>query len=215
LNADETNEAQKLLAEAKRALPAENHQHDVKRENGFNPIVEASTDDRTRSKDEEDKEDEAEADAFLQQILDEVELEKQLSGNDDEHSSKAEEPPNNGTTSNAATDAPTFPSIPIHDIPLLPPSVSSSPPQTLFPSAPTSTPTSTAKKPQKKPQTFSDVEIDSWCIICCDDAKVRCQGCTGDLYCWGCWKEGHTGADVGLEEKGHRWVGLERGGKGS
>ncbi len=59
-----------------------------------------------------------------------------------------------------------------------------------------------AKTSQKK---FTNEEIDSWCIICSDDATVQCLGCDGDLYCANCWKEGHMGPDVGREERGHRW----------
>ncbi|RFU23809.1 hypothetical protein B7463_g12529, partial [Scytalidium lignicola] len=69
-----------------------------------------------------------------------------------------------------------------------------------LPSVPTDKP---VKGVMKK---FTDEEIDSWCIICQDDATVKCQGCDGDLYCANCWKEGHMGPDVGLEEKMHKWV---------
>jgi ANCHR-like B-box zinc-binding protein len=47
-------------------------------------------------------------------------------------------------------------------------------------------------------------ETENWCIICYDDATVKCYGCDGDLYCTKCWKEGHTGPDAGLEERRHR-----------
>jgi hypothetical protein len=72
-----------------------------------------------------------------------------------------------------------------------------------LPSAPTFKP---ADKPTKEVvKKFTDEEIDSWCIICQDDATVQCDGCDGDLYCANCWKEGHMGPDVGREERGHRW----------
>lgn len=71
-----------------------------------------------------------------------------------------------------------------------------------LPSAPTFEPRKGVMK--KKPST--DEDVGSWCIICQDDATVKCVGCEGDLYCAGCWKEGHTGPDVGWEEKRHRWV---------
>jgi len=53
-------------------------------------------------------------------------------------------------------------------------------------------------KPIDKPlkgvmKKYTDEEIDGWCIICQDDATVKCLGCDGDLYCAQCWKEGHMG----------------------
>lgn len=34
-----------------------------------------------------------------------------------------------------------------------------------------------------------------WCVICNEDALVRCLGCGGDLYCPACCKEFHVGED--------------------
>jgi hypothetical protein len=79
----------------------------------------------------------------------------------------------------------------------LPTSTSASSSSPSFPSVPTSTRT------EPQPQ-YSDDEIDSWCIICSDDATLRCKGCDGDLYCTNCWLEGHRGEDAGLEERRHR-----------
>ena len=39
-----------------------------------------------------------------------------------------------------------------------------------------------------------------WCVICNDDAKVRCRDCDGDLYCHNCFREFHTDSD----ERNHR-----------
>ncbi|PBP21011.1 zinc finger, FYVE domain containing protein [Diplocarpon rosae] len=73
-----------------------------------------------------------------------------------------------------------------------------------LPSAPTFKPIDKPVKGGMKK--FTDEEVDSWCIICQDDATVNCIGCDGDLYCANCWKEGHMGPDVGWEEKRHKWV---------
>ncbi|KFM60159.1 Zinc finger FYVE domain-containing protein 19, partial [Stegodyphus mimosarum] len=35
-----------------------------------------------------------------------------------------------------------------------------------------------------------------WCIICTEDAKMRCFGCDGDLYCIRCFKECHDSLDI-------------------
>ena len=73
-----------------------------------------------------------------------------------------------------------------------------------LPSAPTFKP---ANKPVKGVmKKFTDEEVESWCIICNDDATVKCMGCGGDLYCANCWKEGHMGPDVGWEERKHKWT---------
>jgi hypothetical protein len=53
---------------------------------------------------------------------------------------------------------------------------------------------------------YTDEDVNSWCIICQDDATVECLGCDGDLYCASCWKEGHMGPDVGFEERRHKWT---------
>ncbi|KAF8865328.1 hypothetical protein BDZ45DRAFT_736439 [Acephala macrosclerotiorum] len=73
-----------------------------------------------------------------------------------------------------------------------------------LPSAPTFKPSDKPVKGVMKK--FTDEAIDTWCIICQDDATVRCIGCGGDLYCANCWKEGHMGPDVGYEEKMHKWT---------
>ncbi|RDL42498.1 uncharacterized protein BP5553_02477 [Venustampulla echinocandica] len=70
-----------------------------------------------------------------------------------------------------------------------------------LPSAPTFAPVA---KPTKSKQ-YADEEIDSWCIICQDDATVECQGCDSDLYCARCWKEGHVGPDAAFEMRRHKW----------
>jgi hypothetical protein len=73
-----------------------------------------------------------------------------------------------------------------------------------LPEAPTFKPTDRPIKGVMKK--YTDEEVDSWCIICQDDATVKCLGCDGDLFCAGCWKEGHMGPDVGFEERRHKWT---------
>jgi hypothetical protein len=73
-----------------------------------------------------------------------------------------------------------------------------------LPSAPTFKPLDKPVKGVMKK--YTDEEVESWCIICQDDATVKCLGCDGDLYCASCWKEGHMGPDVGWEERRHKWT---------
>jgi hypothetical protein len=82
-----------------------------------------------------------------------------------------------------------------------------------LPSAPSFSP---AKKPTNIQSSLAkklDDEIETWCIICNDDATLRCLGCDGDLYCRKCWMEGHRGESAGFEERRHRAVEFVKGGK--
>jgi hypothetical protein len=74
-----------------------------------------------------------------------------------------------------------------------------------LPSAPSFSP---RKKPpiQSNTQQRIDDEVDTWCIICQDDATLKCLGCDGDLYCQLCWTEGHRGESAGFEERMHNAV---------
>ncbi|KAI4920507.1 hypothetical protein J4E85_009274 [Alternaria conjuncta] len=66
--------------------------------------------------------------------------------------------------------------------------------------------------PRNKPPVSTNIqkqvddEIDTWCIICQDDATLKCLSCDGDLYCQNCWMEGHRGESAGFEEKRHKAV---------
>ena len=188
----DSKEADQLLAEAKHALPNE-HVLSQRAEPGSSDAGLSKSPRKSTETKPEEEEEEAEAEASLQRILDEVALEQQqelvstvsLSQQDGVPTPLIPEPSDSFASL-------VFPSIP--DLPL---------PSWELPSAPTATPSS--RKTSSKPRGFSDQDIDSWCIICCSNAAVKCFGCDGDLYCWGCWREGHVGEDVGLEEKGHVW----------
>ena len=149
------------------------------------------------SKAEDEKVDEDEEAAIaLQRILDELDL------TSPPHTPLAlPSPPPNDMSSPYLPSAPTSP-----------PSFSSLP-QTL-PSAPKTHLSSPPPKKSPKTAGYTDAEIDSWCAICLADAVVRCRGCAGELYCWKCWREGHTGPEVGKEERAHVWenvAGLKKG----
>lgn len=82
-----------------------------------------------------------------------------------------------------------------------------------LPSAPSFSP---AKKPPNIQSSLAkklDDEIETWCIICSDDATLRCLGCDDDLYCRKCWMEGHRGEGAGFDERRHRAVEFVKGGK--
>ncbi|KAL8647036.1 MAG: hypothetical protein Q9210_005792, partial [Variospora velana] len=208
LDQDETAQIKNLLDEANSALPAGD-----KDETGHGPSI-GGSEDPASEQDQEDEgklegrvsatssaNDEEEAATQLQRILDELTVDPSF-------------PP--ASPAGKSTDAPTTGNLNGHSEPPGPPSTPNAQPkrpsrdhnEDLFPSVPMdlpSAPTSTtsAQKLTKSRQTYTDAAIDSWCIICCDDALVRCSGCAGDLYCWSCWKEGHVGEGAALEERRH------------
>ena len=195
INCTDLEEGEELIAEAKRTL-SDGLDGDP---SPWKTMCRSSTASPSRSPGksaqttEPEQGDEAEAEASLQRILSEVELERQQDAASTVSSINSDTIP-----------APQAPPPPDSFASLVFPSIPDSPlPSLSFPSAPTAAPST--RKPTKQSSKFSDEEIDSWCIICCANANVRCFGCDSDLYCWGCWREGHVGEDAGLEEKRHTW----------
>ncbi|KAL2041565.1 hypothetical protein N7G274_005947 [Stereocaulon virgatum] len=219
LDSSELKEAHELLAEAKRALPEQGATaaQELAQNQAFTTTTTTTTtasvednikaptapppptkqENQTQNQNQEQSE-EAEAEAAaasLQRILDDLELERQQ---------EPDAPEPRPETAPPTLPSLVFPSTP--DMALL--SLDN------LPSAPTTSPTSRGPRPKpkakakanaKQEEGFTDEQIDSWCTICCANAAVKCSGCDGDLYCWGCWREGHVGPDVGLEEKTHHW----------
>lgn len=52
---------------------------------------------------------------------------------------------------------------------------------------------------------YTDEDQKTWCIVCLDDATVRCVGCDDDVFCARCWKDMHMGPSAGYDERGHKW----------
>lgn len=205
ISKSELTEAEALIDEAKSALPKPSEGEGAAihegAERGTNKIPEGidttggkftpagdqtGSEGGSKAHDEKVDEDE-EAAVALQRILDELDL------TSPPHTPLAlPSPPPNDVSSpylpTASTSLPSFPSLP----------------QTL-PSAPKSHPLSPIPKKGTKTAVYTDAEIDSWCAICLADAMVRCRGCAGELYCWTCWQEGHSGPEVGKEERAHAW----------
>ena len=191
LSSTDLKEADELLAEAKRTIPDEDTQdREITHGSSAGSLSTSPMKSTEAIKFEQDEE--AEAEDSLQRILDELELERQEPASivPSSHSDRAPAP-------QAPTLPDSFASLVFPSTPDLPP------PSLALPSAPTAAPST--RKPKSRSTGFPDEEIDFWCIICCANAAVKCFGCEGDLYCWGCWREGHVGEDVGLEEKNHVW----------
>jgi hypothetical protein len=85
-----------------------------------------------------------------------------------------------------------------------------------LPSAPTFQPSDLpvrglAGKPARG---YTDDDQKTWCVVCLEDATIRCIGCDDDVYCARCWKDMHVGPSAGYEERGHQWVTFARHSRG-
>ncbi|KAK1755265.1 hypothetical protein QBC47DRAFT_212885 [Echria macrotheca] len=63
---------------------------------------------------------------------------------------------------------------------------------------------------RRKRQGFTDADQQTWCIVCLEDASVRCVGCDDDVYCGRCWRDMHLGPRAGYDYRGHKSVRFER-----
>lgn len=219
----------KLVAEVRQILPVEPRGAQAaehKRRSTSVPDQPGSGDEGSEASDTQD---EQEADAYVARVLAELDIEEKYRSDEpeskDEDSASDHAAPSDATTPNkpAPTAPPSDPygrnNSPSLELPAAP----TAPPDDFdratavddhltarmaalsLPSAPSFAP---SNKPIKVTKAhFTDEQIDSWCVICYADATVKCLGCDGELYCRGCWREGHVGPDAGFEERGHRWVG--------
>lgn len=74
-----------------------------------------------------------------------------------------------------------------------------------LPSVPTFQPEDRPVPKVAKRPGYSDEDMKTWCVVCLEDATVRCAGCDGDVYCARCWREMHVGPSAGYDERGHAW----------
>lgn len=79
-----------------------------------------------------------------------------------------------------------------------------------LPSAPTFQPEDRPVPKVVRKLGYTDEDQKTWCIVCLEDATVRCIGCDDDVYCARCWKDMHVGPHAGYEERGHQWVKFQR-----
>ena len=59
-------------------------------------------------------------------------------------------------------------------------------------------------------QTDSGDDVETWCIVCLEDATLRCVDCDGDLFCDRCFAEFHHCESAGSEERNHKAILYEK-----
>ncbi|KAK5113111.1 hypothetical protein LTR62_003690 [Meristemomyces frigidus] len=224
LEPDDPKHVASLLKEAKEAMPSTDESKPLNdREDGDWEKPDLTDAEPTRHEDldrqgkTEDQADEADADDYVKQILAELDVDTRYNRND----RNAIDDDQNATQEDT-TETPNILDLPSTPSALPPPSYEASELASRFsnlgldlPSTPTTPPSS--KKPKvvasiPSKNKYTDDDIDSWCCICNEDGEVRCLDCEGDVYCRGCWNEGH-GNGVG-QERGHRAVVFVRKGGG-
>ncbi|QIW96201.1 hypothetical protein AMS68_001719 [Peltaster fructicola] len=189
LKPDDPEDIQRLIREARDALPAEQQDYTSadSQDNNENGTKEEAVD--------EDKLDEQDADDYIQQVLAELEVERRYAPDDADHS-------NDEALPSALSDVQV----------IEPPSYEDSELEARFsklamglPSAPSVAPTVKKQgKPKVKAVSKADDDMDSWCCICNDDGTLQCIDCDNDVYCRSCWTQGH-GSGPG-QEQGHKAV---------
>ena len=185
-------QARSLLHEAKQAL----HESDgartqsVREENEDHQAEHQSTSEQREAED------------YVHNALAEVEAEKTAP-----HSEKSSQ--SESTSSDKEREPEKMLDLPAAPVDLPQTHSNPAPSSLILPSAPTGQPQKQSP-PHASPE-FGDEEIETWCIICNDDATLRCLGCDGDLYCGYCWWEGHKSDDAQYEYTMHKALRFERG----
>ena len=221
VKADEAKSLRDLLSESEKVVASLKEQKETP--SAPNPgnsgdsqhgVVKRTAANRPNAETSSGQEDEAEGKRLLDSIFKEALTEKEEveagSSRDGAQAEPPEPPVEDSSDTKSTVQLPDLPAAPDSELPALPQNEEEETTLAL-PSAPTSSPARKSKAATKSnlPK-FTDEEIDTWCVICNDDATVRCLGCDGDLYCAKCWREGHVGPDVGFEERTHRWVKYRR-----
>lgn len=236
MNVPEEDRVAELLKEAKAVLPQGHaHQEDdsgngdgQSRHRAGQQDLEVESEEDARCQDEQDDKD---ADDYVAQVMADIELQKKLGTfkNDDDSGLEGDEvdeskgqeaevlegkarsvrePTPLDSLPSAPSTAPVLATVGDDELEARFASLS-------LPSTPSNKPNST--KPSSRPKAnanlpqYTDEDIESWCVICNDDATLRCLGCDGDVYCQECWNEGHRSPEAGYEEMTHKAVIYTRG----